>query len=296
MPIPSTRTAHRACTAAATGAVALALSLGLAGPAHAAASATRSTASATALAARPVPLPAQVRDQVHLTLRDARNDRQHGPAAAGFRHIPGTPVSTDLPSRLEIGSDSIELTFRTSVSGSTADYDNPLGLVVLADASEDEDAPLPVATGFHLTPGQTGFTGLLAFNTGAIEVLGKGYWATGITENGDSDHFRVQEAAVPVVIKLHSLLGQQVTRSGDTVTVFGSAKAYAGDEEYTPRVGQKVAVQRYTANGWQNVLVTRTDSHGHINARIHLPYRAALRITTADTDTTFGATTTQTVL
>lgn len=272
-----------------------ALGAALVAPAQAATAGEVATHRAAGAAHHPRPVPARVRAKVAGELARARRSQSRGPRTSGYRPIPDSTVSTNLPSRLEIGGPSIAGEFDTGVSRSTAGNVDSIGVVVLADASEEDNAPYAFNYGVDLPAGQQRFSGYFYVNADAIATLGTGYWITGIAEDNDTtDHD--QYAELPVVIKLRSLLGQQVTRDGSTVHVFGSAKSYVGGTEYAPWVGQRVAVQRYTAQGWRNVTVLRTDRRGHVETDLHLPYRASLRLTDADTDTTFGAATAPTTL
>ena len=154
---------------------------------------------------------------------------------------------------------------------------------------EDE---VPAELVLDLAPGQKSFAGSLRVSEGAFEELGTGFWETGITPNeAEGGDQPAQMTDVPVTVKLRSLLGQKVTRSGSTVEVFAAAKNYVGGGRYLASAGRPVYVQRYTSTGWQTFRTVTADRKGHIDVRVTIPYRASIRVITFDTPTTFGAVT-----
>lgn len=291
MSVPTSRHSRSTVTASvATIALAAISALGAvpaAATTHASAPISAGTSRGdTVTATRPIPprIQAELLAAAH---RAATRPPVH--LAAGFRPVPGTSVSTDLPSRLEIGSLGTGVRFTTSASSTDA-YVNPYGVVDLIVGGK-------FIAGFlvDLSPGQTTFRGTLFFQDGpAAQQLGTGHWVTGIGDN--SRGAKIQEATIPVTVKLRSLLGVTITRSGSAITVTGASKTYAGGGAYPATRGQQVHLQRYTSTGWQTFRTVTTDTYGHFTSTTSIPYRASIRAITYDTPTTFGAATTGTVL
>lgn len=274
---------------AAAAAVVAAATLSVTAPASAAPATARPPAASTGATSHlPPRLRARVLDQVA-----SRPASSATPRAAGFRPVAGTPVRTDLPSRIAVGAPAVTMPFHTSVSGSTDGYPDPVGFVSLIVAG-DYTSDLTI----RLAPGQRSFAGSMRMSDRSfLAALGTGYWATGIGadqgEGGDDD---IQSAVVPVTVKLRSLLAQHVTRTGSAVEVFAATRTYAGDGRYLPVAGRTVYVQRYTSAGWRTVRTLATDRRGHVDTRIDLPYRVDVRVVTRDDRSTFGAVTSGTIL
>ncbi len=286
------RHAHRRAAAVTTAAITALAALGAATPALAATPAAGTTTATPSTASTPRPVPPRIRA---LLRAEAERASHHAtaPRAAGLRPIPGTTVSTDLPSRVEIGGPTINTVFRTTVSRPTTGYVDPVGVVGLFIGGDRDFASELLV---HLPAGQRTFAGALATRDSNFTRLGAGLWSTGIVPYEGEGADSIQLGTVPVTVKLRSLLGQRVTRAGSTVAVFASTKTYDGDGIYRAAAGRTVYVQRYTANGWQTLRTLTADRNGHIDTRVTIPYRAAIRVTTRDTATTFGAITRETVL
>ena len=241
------------------------------------------------------PLPAPLARRL-LARAQALSPHPGAPRTAGFGPIAGTTVSTDLPTRVEVGDDGIDVPYRVSVSGSTAGYQEPLGVVILSTVTgQGEDASFN-AVGTDLQRGQTSFAGEVLLDPRAVAV-GDGIWAAGIADQSDSaSDDDAQAGTREVAVKLRSLLAEQVSRRGDVVTVFGASKTFSQQTlDYEPRAGQSVALQRYTSRGWETIRTLRTDRRGHVSASVRIPFRAGLRLATADNATAFGAVTPQSI-
>lgn len=277
-----------------TAATVLAVSLG--GPlvpSVAAACPVASAPAAHAVRSPSRPVPPDIARRLAALARSASGSPAGGaPRAAGVRPIPDSNLSTDLPTRISIESPYVKVPFTIVAPANT--YPRPLGIVELIAGAQ-----VPVAVGIYGRSGQNRFEGLVILDTGSIREFGDAFWAFGVyaDDSGDTG----EGAVLSTTVKLRSLLGQSVTRSGEAVRVFGSAKAYdptapGGDFDgvpgaYRPRVGQTVHLQRYTSRGWTTLRTLRTDARGHVDATVRVPFRAGFRLTTRDSATTFGATT-----
>ena len=277
-------------------ALSLAGTVGLpAAAAHPAAAAA--AAVSTRSTGRPVP-PAVARRLATLA-RSAQAGTVLGSLrAAGVRPIPDSDLSTDLPTRLPVEDPYLPVPFTIVVPVNT--YRRPLVVVELFNGAQ-----VSFAAGFCGSPGQTRYQGVAILDTGSIRDFGEALWVFGVVDDADQSGETGDIGALPAALKLRSLLGERVTRSGDTVRVFGSAKGYdptvvgGGDDgrdgAFVPRVGQTVYLQRYTSSGWATLRTLRTDARGHVDVHLRLPFRAGLRLTARDTATTFGAPTAPTV-
>lgn len=269
--------------------VAAGLSTVVALPAHATPSVSSvptgssTTSAATAsVATRTRPAPKPFRDSLLRAARRGVGGATHLRPAAGVRPI-GSGVSSDLPTRIEIGGPVVLTSY--SVNTPTASYAKPAVLIGLADAQGN----LVVTTFVVGTRGQTNFSGAVAIPDQAVGTLGTGQWVV-VYGEADTNSDNLPTAELATTIKLRSLLAERLTRSGEYVDVFGAAKAYSEQSDsYLPRFGQPVTVQRWAGNGWLNLTTVRTDSRGHIATRLHIPWRVGIRLVTQDTPLVFGA-------
>ncbi len=271
--------------------VAAGLSAVVALPAHAtpsvssvrAGSSTNSAARASvATQTRPAPKP--FRDSLLRAARRGVGGATHLRPAAGVRPI-GSGVSSDLPTRIEIGGRVLLTSYTVNTSPSTASYAKPAVLIGLADAQGN----LVVTTFVVGTRGQTTFSGAVAIPDQAVGALGTGQWVV-VYGEADTNSDNLPTAALATTIKLRSLLAEKLSRRGEYVDVFGAAKTYSEQSDsYLPRFGQPITVQRWAGNGWVNLTTVRTDSRGHIATRLHIPWRVGIRLVTPDTPLVFGA-------
>lgn len=237
---------------------------------------------------RPVPVPTGIVRRLAAVATSASR-APAPPRAAGVRPIPGSTLSTDLPTRLPVESYVVDVPFTIVAAANT--YRKPLAVVELFG-----DQQIYTATGFYGTPGQTVFRGFVAIDAAAIKQFGPAVWAFGVFDDADPSGDTGQVSPLATTIKLRSLLARRVTRSADTVTIDGATKVYdpvgASEEDgFVPDRARTVYVQRYTSSGWRTLRTLRADSRGHVTARIRIPFRVGVRLTTRDTPTTFGATT-----
>lgn len=205
------------------------------------------------------------------------------PSAAGVRPI-GGGVSSDLPTRLAVGSGLVRVPYTVIVP--TAKVRDPAVDIALG-AVAGKTAIIESETFVIGTPGQTTFRGVITIPISAIRVLGKSVWAVAYGSAASSDP--TGSAALPVTVKTNSLLGEAVTRRGSTVRVVGAAKAFtvAG---YAARAGLRVGIDRYAGNGkYVRLATVTTDRLGHLDVSVRIPWRVGIRLTDADTNTVFGA-------
>ncbi|MEJ5946603.1 hypothetical protein WDZ17_14995 [Pseudokineococcus basanitobsidens] len=93
-----------------------------------------------------------------------------------------------------------------------------------------------------------------------------------------------------VEVKAHSLLGLAASRSGSSVTVAGSARAFHNVEgRYVPWSGRSVSVQRWTGSAWVQVKGVTTDGRGNLRTTVTVPASSTLRLVTPDQAGTWGA-------
>lgn len=208
--------------------------------------------------------------------------------ANGVRPI-GSGVSTNLPTRIELGSPVLQTNYTVEVP--TAGLDNPAIEIALADGQGN----LIVDTYVNGQAHQSSYTGFLAVPLQAVTRTGAAHWLIAYGPS-DGDYGTVKAATLGTTIKFQSLLAERVTRSGTRLHITGTAKAYS-PESYTflPRTGQPVALQRWASTGWVTIAVLRTDSHGNLQSTVRIPWRVGLRLTDRDNAETFGATTPSTV-
>ncbi len=280
------------------------LALAVAGAVSAPAAAARPVAVAHPVAAAPAdtaarptgePVPPGVARRLAALARSAWSGAgTPSPRPPVVRPIPDTNLSTDLPTRLVVQEPFLEVPFTIVAPANT--YRRPLVVVELFGETQ-----VLVAAGFYGARGQTRYEGVVVLDTTTIRSYGEALWVFGVFADADESEDVGEIAVLPTTLKVRSLLGQRVTRSGDTVRVFGSAKAYDPstsedfDDGFRPRVGQTVYLQRYTTSGWTTLRTLRTDTRGHVDVSLRIPFRAGLRLTTRDTATTFGATTPQAI-
>ncbi len=208
----------------------------------------------------------------------------HGLRADGVRPI-GSGVSTDLPTRIELGSPLLTTNYTIDVP--TGNLGNPAIEIALADAHGN----LVFETYVNGQAHQSSYSGTVSVPLQAVTTLGAAQWLVAYGPS-DGDLGTVRIARLGTTVKFRSLLGESVTRSGADVHVFGSAKAFS-PESYTflPRTGDTVALQRWSSTGWITVRNLRTDSRGHVDTTVRIPWRVGLRLTDNDDADTFGAST-----
>lgn len=205
-------------------------------------------------------------------------------ASAGSRPIPGSQVSTDLPTRIELQSELVTIPYTVTVP--TSSVRDPGVEIALAVGRQGQ---LVVDTFTAGTPGQTTFTGAVTVPITAVNDLGAGAW---VVAYGSVSADRATVAGFATTVKIRSLLGESVTRRGSDVEVFGAAKAFDGRTSYLARAGARVYVQRYAGDGrYVNVATALTDARGHIDVSVHIPWRVGIRLYTPDTTDVFGAAT-----
>ncbi len=235
----------------------------------------------TAPVATSRPVPAPFADALATAARRGVGAATQLPVASGVRPI-GAGVSTDLPTRIEIQDPGIYFSYVVRVpTGSIA---SPAIAIALATA----DGSFVLNSYTAGTRGQSTYSGALGAPISAVRQLGSAQWIVSYGASGGVP----TTASLGTTIKLRSLLGQQLSRSGTTVRVFGSAKDYAGDADaFLPRVGRPVTIQRWSRTGWLNLRTVRTDSRGHISASLQIPWKVGIRLVTPDTQAVFGAAT-----
>lgn len=281
----SSRPVLRSSVAVVTLAVAAALAGVTATSAQAAAPATAPVAAPSAAGARSIPAPRAFHDAVRGTARQAGRAGSTSVAPAGVHPI-GRGVSTDLPTRVEVGAPQVTVPYTVVVpTGSLPQPTIDVALVVGNGDLVVEAATVGVA-------GQTRFTGAVTFPQSALTDLGDASW---VVLYGDKKGNSVQGAALATTVKLRSLLSARVSRSGNQVSVFGATRVWAG-AGYQPRVGTRVSVQRWNGQGWVTIASRSTDSRGHISATLRIPFRVGIRLTVRDTGIVFGASTAQAVV
>jgi len=206
-------------------------------------------------------------------------------SAVGVRPI-GGGVSTDLPTRVAVGSGLVRVAYTVIVP--TSKVHDPIVDIALGGGVGKsvviESESLVVGT-----PGQTTFRGVITVPIAAIRVLGASVW--GVAYGGAASSDPAGVGTTPVTVKSSSLLGEAVTRRGSTVRVVGAAKVFTGTG-YAARPGLRVGIDRYAGNGkYVRLAVVTTDRLGHLDVSIGIRWRVAIRLTDADTTTVFGAVT-----
>ena len=245
-----------------------------------AASLSHPATAAPAVTNRPVPKP--FHDALVRAARRGVKSARTFTTAAGVRPI-GAGVSTDLPTRIEIGSPVLFTDYTIKVP--TSSYSQPAVAIALADARDN----LVVASFVVGTQGQTDFSGSIAVPNQALSTIGAAQWIV-IYGEADTGSDNLPTAQLGTTIKLRSLLAEKVSRRGDYVDVFGATRAYSpGSDSYLPRFGARVTVQRWAGDGWKNLTTLRTDSHGHIATSIRIPWRVGIRLVSPDEPLVFGA-------
>ncbi len=292
---PAVRSRTRGLVAAVVAASALAGAL--AGPTEAHASPGRQVTST----ARPIP-PAIARAVARaVAARSARPApfarAPFAPAplprapfsSAGIRLVPGTTVSTDLPTRIAVGTSITVVRFTVA---SPNDYRAPIGVVTLLD----NDHLLTQVGVYGTAPGQTTYRGALGMDERTLSTRGTATWILGVFDEADPTGEAGQIAFLDTTVKLRSLLAQSVTRTGDIINLAGATKAYVADEHYAAYPSHRLYLQRWTKTGWATIRDLQTDRLGHVAAQIRIPFRTGLRLWSPDSPTTFGAVTAPTVL
>lgn len=92
-------------------------------------------------------------------------------------------------------------------------------------------------------------------------------------------------------VRAHSMLGLAASRSGTTVTMKGSARAYTpAVARYASWSGRPVSVQRWNGSAWVELARTTTDRNGNLSLKVTAAKGSKLRLTTPDTRSIWGAT------
>ena len=199
--------------------------------------------------------------------------------------------SVAAPARVAVGSARVRVPFVVETDPAGVRVDS---VDVTLVGGDDAHPQTPIAEGVvdASTPGQTVFTGALVAS--ATDVIPASYRVDAETGHGvRSDG----EGWTCTRLGWRSLLAERASRSGDVVHVFGAARVYspAGDD-YVPRVGQRVELQRWSSRGWIGVRELATDRSGHVDATVRIPWRVAVRLVAPDTAHTFGAVTSGSVV
>lgn len=246
----------------------------------------RRSATAGIGTVRPVP-PAVTR--TILGAFAARGARRGQARLSGVRPIPGTTLSTDLPTRIEVGTSITVVRFTISTPN---DFRKPIGVVTLLD-----DDHLLTQVGIDGTaPGQATYRGALAMDERTLTTRGIATWVLGVFDEADQTGEAGQIAFLQTTVKLRSLLAQSVTRRGDVVDLVGAAKVYTHDEAYAAYPSHTIYLQRWTKTGWATIRTLRTDHLGHVTTQLRVPFTAGLRLWSPDAPTAFGAVTARAVV
>ncbi|MEJ5945827.1 hypothetical protein WDZ17_11040 [Pseudokineococcus basanitobsidens] len=97
--------------------------------------------------------------------------------------------------------------------------------------------------------------------------------------------------SVTTDVRAHAMLGLAASRTGSTVRIKGSLRAYHNLEgRYVAWSGRPVSVQRWTGSSWVQVAGVRTNAQGDVALTLGVPKGAQLRLVAADTSGTWGAT------
>lgn len=244
-------------------------------------------ASATTPKPTPAPFQRALLRAAHSVVATATPGGSTGPGAAprsaGIRPI-GSGVSTDLPTRVEIGNPFIVTSYTVRVP--TSGYRRPAVQVALVSAR----GALVWQTFTPGAAGQTSFSGTVTVPAGAVGEPGAFRWVV-IYGEADTRSDNLPTAALGTTIKLHTLLAQQLQRRGSDIRVFGALKQYDFSLRYSPRTTVRVEVQRWSTSGWIAVRTLGTDVNGHIDTTVHIPWTVGLRLYTPDTGAYFGAVT-----
>ena len=290
MPQSSLTTRSGARRGTALAAAVLAGVLALPGVATAATpEAGRPPAAGTTAAGRPAP-PALVRALLRAAAARDRGAPAPGAArASGIRPIPGSTLSTDLPTRIEVGTSITAIRFTIATPN---DFQDPIGVVTLLD----DDHMLTQVGMYGTRPGQSTYRGAVAIDERTLTTRGLATWVFGVFDEADPSGEAGQVAFLDTTVKLRSLLAHSVTRDGDVVHLVGAAKSYTHDDQYAAYASHPLYLQRWTATGWATIRTLRTDRLGHVSAAVRIPFTAGLRLWSPDTPTTFGAVTVPTVV
>lgn len=119
---------------------------------------------------------------------------------------------------------------------------------------------------------------------------GKHSWAVKAWRTSDGSCTLVDET-VTTDVRAHSMVGVTSSRSGSTVTVKGSVRAYASTaERYAGWAGRPVSVQRLQGTTWTQVAAGTSDRNGNLTARVSVPKGAKLRLVVKDAASIWGST------
>ncbi|MEJ5946604.1 hypothetical protein WDZ17_15000 [Pseudokineococcus basanitobsidens] len=194
-------------------------------------------------------------------------------------------VDTDAPVAIRVGAPRQVLRI-TMITGAPAQ----LASVDLFDIGGPVAEPTAYAFGDLVGP-EEGRPTVFKTQVGldAVDVPGWGVSTWVFDGRGFGDGTRVV-GALDVVIRAHSLLGLAASRSGSTVTVRGSARAFHNVEgRYVPWSGRPVSVQRWTGSAWVQVTGITTDPRGNLSTTVQVPASSTLRLVTPGTGGTWGA-------
>ncbi len=201
-------------------------------------------------ASTPTPDPAPFHEALLHAARSAASTGAPGgttglgaaPRSAGIRPI-GSGVSTDLPTRVDIGNPFIVTSYTVRVP--TSGYRRPAVQVALVSARGD----LVWQTFTAGAAGQTAFRGTVTVPAGAVGEPGAFRWVV-IYGEADTQSDNLPTAALGTTIKLRTLLAQQLTRRSSDIRVFGALKQYDFSLRYSPRATARVVVQRWSTSGY----------------------------------------------
>ena len=199
----------------------------------------------------------------------------------------------DVPARVEIGG-------RVTRLGVSATMTSPQAYFFVQLSVSGEDSgwgvgaeveptdPTRLQTVFELDRADFAGDGAFPF------ALGAGEWDLYAVPDPDGRQFSA--VSLPTSVRAHSLLGLSVTRSGDTLSVTGSARAYdVPRDRYLAWHGRAVLLQRWTSTGWATVRTLTTDDRGNVATTLRVPFTVGLRAVDADSSTIWGATSASTI-
>ncbi|WP_298991595.1 hypothetical protein [uncultured Pseudokineococcus sp.] len=204
--------------------------------------------------------------------------------AAASAAAPGLSVTaTDAPPRLRVGART--QTFRLTVITSDRVDATSTTLVDRRGKALTEaisTGPEPRRPGVQKSS--------LTLSDRDITHWGSMRWSVSAWRTSDGS-CALADRSMSVDVRAHSMLGLATSRSGSTVTVRGSLRAYATTvHRYASWSGRPVSIQRWDGSTWRQVAGTTTDRNGNLTARLSVPRGSSLRLVTPDTPAIWGAT------